>query len=251
MSNKAINWAWKMRVSPGAKLVLIYLADCANTKRGETCFPGINKIAENTGLSRVSVIRHLKELTKLNLVFKKKRYDNRGHRKSNSYQINLEYQPNLSNKLTPSLSINMTPRDDKPKYQSDKPKYQSDTLVYIEPKEEPKDICKVSTSSSIKNIFEHWKKTLGHPNAKLDGKRKAISERALKLGYSEDELKTAIEGCAKNPFNMGENDNNTKYDDIELILRDAKHIEGFIDDYKNPPKSKSTGAVNDPWAGAI
>ena len=27
---------------------------------------------------------------------------------------------------------------------------------------------------------------------------------------------------------MGQNDRGTRYDDLELILRDAKHIEGFL-----------------------
>lgn len=250
MSNKAINWAWDVRVSSGAKLVLVYLANCANTKQGETCFPGIDRIADKCCLSRRSAISHIKEVTELNIVFKIKRYNKQGHRTSNAYQINLEYQPSLSANTAPSLSANLTPRDDKPKCKFRTPKCKSRTLLYIETKEETKDICKVATSS-IKNIFEHWQKTMNHPNAKLDGKRKSIIKKAIELGYSEDELKMVIEGCAKTPWNMGDNDSGTKYDDIELILRDAKHIERFMDNYKNPPNSKSTSVANDPMRGAI
>ena len=50
----------------------------------------------------------------------------------------------------------------------------------------------------------------------------------MKLGYSIDDLKLAINGCAVTPFNRGENERNQRYDDLELILRDASHIDRFI-----------------------
>lgn len=75
-------------------------------------------------------------------------------------------------------------------------------------------------------VFEHWR-TKRRPRAKASPERKRIIAKALKL-YSVADLQRAIDGVAKSPHHMGQNDRHTVYDDIELILRDAKRIEGFI-----------------------
>ncbi|MBI2790895.1 MAG: hypothetical protein HYX61_02955 [Gammaproteobacteria bacterium] len=80
----------------------------------------------------------------------------------------------------------------------------------------------------ISEIFEYWKAKMNHPRAKLDEKRKKIIKAAFKQGYSLEELKLAIEGCHKTPYNMGVNPQKKKYDDIGLILRDSSHIERFM-----------------------
>lgn len=80
----------------------------------------------------------------------------------------------------------------------------------------------------VESIFQYWQQVLNHPQAKLDKRRIAKIQQALKLGFTVEQLKQAIEGCAKTPFNMGQNDRNQKYDGIDLIFRDAEHIERFI-----------------------
>ena len=77
-------------------------------------------------------------------------------------------------------------------------------------------------------VFEHWQKVMDHPRAKLDAKRKRNIKARLKDGYTVADLLTAIDGCRKTPHNMGENEQRTKYDDIELICRDAVHVDRFI-----------------------
>jgi hypothetical protein len=79
----------------------------------------------------------------------------------------------------------------------------------------------------VSEIFAHWQTTLKHPRAVLDDKRGRLIAARLRDGYTVDRLKAAIDGCAKSPHHMGENDRRTVYDDIELICRDAKHIEHF------------------------
>ena len=74
------------------------------------------------------------------------------------------------------------------------------------------------------------------PQAKLTDKRKRVIEKALKMGYSGENLELAITGCSMTPFNMGDNKHGRKYDSIELILRDAEHIEKFMEHAENPPK---------------
>jgi hypothetical protein len=86
----------------------------------------------------------------------------------------------------------------------------------------------------VQEVFSYWQQVLEHPKAKLDLKRQRAIKQALKTGYTVEQLKQAIDGCAKSPFNMGQNERNKRFDDISLILRDASHIEGFISDITNP-----------------
>ena len=76
-------------------------------------------------------------------------------------------------------------------------------------------------------VFEHWRVTLNHPKAKPTAERKRLIAKQLKV-YPREDLQRAIDGCAKSPHHMGQNDRNMRYDDLELILRDAKHIEQFM-----------------------
>ena len=77
MSNAAITWAWSLRplndgqvdglrLSPGAKLVLLRLADAAND--AFVCWPGQRLLAEETGFSERTVGQHIELLEELNLL---------------------------------------------------------------------------------------------------------------------------------------------------------------------------------------
>ena len=84
------------------------------------------------------------------------------------------------------------------------------------------------TGVSIGVVFDYWRSVMNHPKAKLDRKReKAISGR-LKDDYTQADLCAAIDGCKRSPWNMGQNPGATIYDDIELICRDATHVDKFI-----------------------
>lgn len=83
-------------------------------------------------------------------------------------------------------------------------------------------------AAQARQVFVFWQDHLNHPKSVMDSKRlKAINAR-LKDGYSVDDLTAAIRGCKLTPYNMGENDRKQVYDDIELICRDATHVENFI-----------------------
>lgn len=93
----------------------------------------------------------------------------------------------------------------------------------------------------VGDVFEHWKTVLNHPTAKLDDKRRKAISAALRIGYTADQLKAAIDGCSRTPHNMGQNDRHTVYDDLGLILRDADHIDRFI---RNSLRSTAAVAVD-------
>lgn len=69
---------------------------------------------------------------------------------------------------------------------------------------------------------------MDHPQAKLGDKRRKVIASRLKEGYSVDELKRAIDGCKASPWHQGQNGNKRKYDDIELICRNASKVDQFI-----------------------
>lgn len=77
-------------------------------------------------------------------------------------------------------------------------------------------------------VFETWQTSTAKPRAKLDPKRRRIIAAALK-GYPVEDLLAAVQGWANSPHHRGENDRATIYNDLELLLRDAKHIEQFRD----------------------
>ena len=93
------------------------------------------------------------------------------------------------------------------------------------------------TPTAVQEIFEHWKKIMGHPDAKLDFTRQNCIKKALATGYSVTDLCKAIEGCQQTPHNMGDNDRGQLYNNIQIIFRDADHIDRFIQHYHSPPKA--------------
>lgn len=86
----------------------------------------------------------------------------------------------------------------------------------------------------VDRVFEHWRLEHKHPKAVLDPKRRRVIEAALKA-HDEATLCASITGYRNSPHHMGENQARTVYDDIELFLRDAKHIEAGLRFARGPP----------------
>lgn len=92
------------------------------------------------------------------------------------------------------------------------------------------DLEKRAPKALVLEVFEYWRSALGkRVSSKLDGKRDRAIRGALKRGHSVADLKRAIDGCKRSDWHMGHNPNGRRYDDIELICRDARHTEAFID----------------------
>lgn len=98
---------------------------------------------------------------------------------------------------------------------------------------------KPGKSEAVQRVFDHWKTTWNHPRAKIDAKRRKAILAALKT-YDESDLCQAITGYQNSPHHCGQNDRETVYDSIELLLRDAKHIDAGIKFYETPPSGHSS-----------
>jgi uncharacterized protein YdaU (DUF1376 family) len=104
-------------------------------------------------------------------------------------------------------------------------------------------------AESLVTIFDHWSMRMNHGKAKLDSKRQKLINNALNIGYSITDLTGAIDGCAKSPYHMGTDGRNTTvYDSLELILRDAEHIDKFIKLNSIPAAPSNAQAKFDPLA---
>jgi hypothetical protein len=80
----------------------------------------------------------------------------------------------------------------------------------------------------VSQVFEHWKSTLQHTRAKLTPERSKAIRARLRDGYSVEEIKDAIDGCANSPFHQGKNDQHKVHNDLTLICRNGSKLENFI-----------------------
>jgi hypothetical protein len=89
--------------------------------------------------------------------------------------------------------------------------------------EDPAEGCPVC------QIFMHWQETMGHPRAVLDLKRRRDIRNGLKIATVSECLQ-AVSGCRRSDFHMakGEYKGRTRYDSLNVILRDRDQIEKFV-----------------------
>ena len=93
---------------------------------------------------------------------------------------------------------------------------------------------------SVMEVFRHWQKVMGTEKAIASPER--ISKiRARLKDYTVAQLKEAIDGCRKSDHHMGNNDRKKKYNDIELICRDCKHVDSFLQEPAEEENSLITG----------
>jgi len=79
------------------------------------------------------------------------------------------------------------------------------------------------------SVFEAWIRSTGRTGrTQLDGKRARLIDQALAV-YPIKDVLDAVQGWSQSPHHRGENDRATVYNDLELLLRDAEHIERFRD----------------------
>jgi hypothetical protein len=88
----------------------------------------------------------------------------------------------------------------------------------------------------VSEVFGYWQETMTSPHSRLSDKRARAIKARLRDGYTVEQLKRAVFGCSVTPHNMGFNERDQKYNDIELICRDAGHVDRFIANAARPPK---------------
>jgi hypothetical protein len=105
-------------------------------------------------------------------------------------------------------------------------------LVPVEPSAAP-------LKAEAQRVFEHWVKVMGKaPTTRFVDERREAVEAQLRDGRTVEDLKRAIDGCARTPHNMGENTAGKKFNDLELICRNGLQVERFMENAEASPLQK-------------
>ncbi len=92
----------------------------------------------------------------------------------------------------------------------------------------------------VQEVFDHWVAvswTGRGVKPVLTDKRRRLVERAVK-DYGTEVCKAAVTGNSTSSWHQGQNPGRKKYNSIELILRDAEHIERFANMVYDDPASE-------------
>lgn len=111
-----------------------------------------------------------------------------------------------------------------------------------------------TTASQVRAVFDLWVDTHRRPKEgkakgippRLDAKREAIIRKAIAMYDGPEAAEAAILGCKLSEFHQGNNPRRKKYDELELILRDAKHIEMFakiLEEHQDDPDASALEAA--------
>lgn len=87
--------------------------------------------------------------------------------------------------------------------------------------------------ADVERIFRLWQRAANKPTARLDQKREKLIRKAI-VHYGVADTARAVVGWKCSPFYRGQNDRHKVYNDLGLLLRDAAHIERFIELANHP-----------------
>jgi hypothetical protein len=109
-------------------------------------------------------------------------------------------------------------------------------------KENPQE----QNADHIRQVFDVWVDATGKTaNTKLDRNRKQKIAGALAM-YPLQDVLDAVVGWKNDPFYCGQNDRGKQYNSLDLLLRDAEHIEKFRDLARTGPAGRA-GAAPKAW----
>uniref|UniRef100_UPI0036DD0983 helix-turn-helix domain-containing protein n=1 Tax=Photorhabdus sp. RM322S TaxID=3342825 RepID=UPI0036DD0983 len=210
--------------NPLRKLILLKLADNANDQ-GE-CWPSVPYIAEQCEMSERSVQNHIKQLVKDGFLWIEERKSENGLNKSNVYHLTLGHGVRNS-------GANAAPYDEFPAPPGANAAPVSGagaaprTSHSLEPVKEPVTPI-VPKGGDVEKVFSFWQQTMDHKSAKLDAKRRKRIAARLAEKFTYEQLCKVITGATYDPWLMGKNPQNRRYDGIDTLLRDAAQVERLI-----------------------
>ncbi len=212
----------------------------------------LSQFSKNLGLDRRHVHRTLKGLLAKNMLVANS--DDTNH-------VSYGFQKDYSKWRVSPRKMTVTRRDD-----SVSPK----EVIGLSPKEVPtkdsitkdtitkdiKSLCKdvpdgtsvISYEQYKSEVFNYWVKVMGKEPKRtiLDSKREARIKERWEEGAPVGDVRLAIDGCKMSAFHMGDNTGGKLYNDLELILRDRKRLEGFME---IATKERSMSIISGKYSG--
>lgn len=265
MSGKAVRWAWKQKVSPIKKLILVALADYA-TKGVNLAWPTKKALSEKTGLPERTVQKVVHFLAAQNLISIDYRYDLSGRNTSSKYYILIGGRE--THRLLPKETQDLLPREtqDLPRETQDLP--QGDTgspsyryKVLKDQSEGSLGSGSIGTESSNsqasqkpeqeeekftpQDLFDGWNEICGQAGLprvrELTRSRKSKAIQRLKEHSEQDWWDTAMQRVAESSFCCGhvpgKNGQKPWVASFDwLIHNDINAVKAFEGRYSDGPK---------------
>ena len=94
MSVQHMSWAYKQDLEPGAKFVLVTIANFADGTG--SCYPDQDRLSAMTGMGLRTIRRHVQALEAAGMLTRAKRYRDDGTRTSDEYQLTTELPAKLA-----------------------------------------------------------------------------------------------------------------------------------------------------------
>lgn len=225
------------------RAVLFVIADAAN-RDGEHAHPGIAAIVDGSLYAKATVYDVLKRLEETGWIVVEEPGGGRG--KATVYGI-----PGVL-----GVSENRTVSEPK-RSNPDDETVQSSSLNG--PDSDDRALClNIETSNGLTSnahadderlVFSAWVGSTGKTRSALDAKRRRLIRSRLNDGYTVDDLRLAVTGWQFSPHHRGENDRGTVYNDLGLILRDADHVDAFLEYARTRSGGGRVTSGRDPLSG--
>lgn len=248
-----MTWVWRASEAQGMeRFVLLAIADAADDEGGNA-FPSMSKLVDKTGLSERTVrraIRSCEQRGELHTEQEKRagrvvgnRYDFPSYATGQSDRRSCSPPVSVTGSTTGQRGpgwgqsdrgggVTVTALDNRPLEPSNtrprvSPPSGEETCRVVQPSidGDPTD----GASGEVGEVWDAYRSSTNRQGRYvLTTKRKRLILQALR-DYPLDDVLDAVRGWEASPFHRGENDRGHPFNDLELLLRDAEHIEKFRD----------------------
>lgn len=207
MSVEAMTWAWKQSIPNHMKIVLLALADHANSDG--LCWPGQDGIAEKCSVKPRALRDSLSRLEAEGLIQRRKRRGAQGEYLSDSYQLPVQRQATAIGSALPSAAERTHGR-------------QSNVSTGGSPLP-PNRQRTTKEPSQERLLFEHWKDATGRNGRTLYTPKRKAKLRARLKDSTPDEIRQAITYVADSDWHRVNG-----HTELELICRSRDQIEKYL-----------------------
>jgi DNA-binding transcriptional ArsR family regulator len=202
----------------------------------EECWPGQAGLAEAVQVSEPTLRKAIDELKKANLVDTSRR----GLGLTNTYillESSSDHRKNLSDR-TETVSVQELEESSvhSPllKTQLTEGVVEKESSFFpLEPSSSPNAESDLGLNPA-RIVFDHWREVMQSPRSKFTGDKKTKIQARLSEGFTVDDLKRAIDGCAASDFHMGRDPQNDighggrLHNGLGLICRNGEKVEEFM-----------------------